>query len=124
MKRPAPGSRPKIITKAEVEELDRRREATRLGAVAAHHGKAISDCPYPESDPRHLLWKEKFSAVRNRKGRMDMTPARANGIAAFNDGLYPHECPLPGRDPKRSEWMDGYEFARKQHEKREKDLYR
>jgi hypothetical protein len=117
-------SKPKLMTKAEQDEAARQHETARLGRVAHHRGETDKACPYPEGDPLRLLWLDGLAKAKSRPLRLDMTPARAKGDAAFRDGLHPHECPISSRSPERSEWNAGYEAARAHHEKDEAERSR
>jgi|HubBroStandDraft_4_1064222.scaffolds.fasta_scaffold820584_2 ribosome modulation factor len=108
----------KLMTKAEQEALAQRQEAERLGRVAFHHGKASAACPYAEGDPLRQEWLNGLDQASKRKLRLDMSPARAKGNNAFNDGLTPQECPL-NRSTERTEWHEGWERARKFKEKQD-----
>ncbi len=107
----------KLMTKAEQEAAAAKREAARLGRVASHYGKSVDACPYPEGDPPRQEWLTGLRTARNKKLRLDMSPARAKGHAAFHDDLTLNECPLDSRSPEHAEWHEGWEDARKRKEK-------
>ena len=84
----------------------------------------MKPAPTPEGDPLRQLWLDGLAYAKSHRLRVDMTPARAKGDAAFRDGLHSHECPLPRTSPERSEWHEAYEAARARHEKDEADRFR
>lgn len=114
----------RLPTAEELQRADADREVERLGRVAHHYRKSESDCPYSADDPLRGRWIAGFQAASKRQNRLDMSPARASGFRAFQDGLHRDECPLGFLTPERSEWVEGWEHAERVKEKYDDEHYR
>jgi hypothetical protein len=113
---------PKLMAKAEQELVSQQAEAARLGRLVI----IAENRPMIAHTPKGVLCVsfDGLEAAKARTLRLDMTPARARGDAAFKDGLLPEECPFPDTSPERSEWMAAYEQAKARHEQRQGEIYR
>jgi ribosome modulation factor len=102
----------KLMTRAEQAALPAQQAARRVGAIAFHHRKARDTCPLKEISPLRMYWLEGWDSASQRPNRLDMSPARAEGFRAFQDGLHLHECRY-GRTTEHTEWAEGWEQAKR-----------
>lgn len=113
-----------------MDEDDRTRpdpndpaEVERKGRVAFHFQKERDACPYAEDNPLRDRWLVGWDAASQKKNRLDMSAAHAEGHRAFHDGLRSIECRF-GRTPEGTEWHEGWEDARRSKEKSDAERYR
>jgi hypothetical protein len=80
------------MSQGEQDALAAQRTAKREGAVAFHYQKSRESSPLDEGDPLRAHCLEGWDAASQRRNRLDMSPATAEGYRAFQDGLHRHEC--------------------------------
>jgi ribosome modulation factor len=110
--RPSNRPKPKLMTRAEQAALAAQQAAKREGAVAFHHRKARDTCPLEAINLLRTYWLEGWDSASQRRNRLDMSPARAEGFRAFQDVLHLHECRY-GRTNEHTEWAEGWEQAKR-----------
>lgn len=115
--------KPKLMSQGEQDALAAQRTAKREGAVAFHYQKSRESCPLDEADPLRAHWLEGWDAASQRRNRLDMSPATAEGYRAFQDGLHPHECRY-GRTQAATEWVEGRERASRAKDREDERRYR